>query len=71
MKDISSCRLGLGVLALAWVAASSAQSPLHPGVQAQRESPTPGVVRLMAFGSRSPAQWRSATLSKLDGATPG
>ena len=67
MKNFSSSRLGVGVLALAGVvAASSAQSPLRP--RAQRESPTPAVAHLIAFGSRSPAQQRSATASKLDGA---
>src|SRR5437879_13139562 len=67
MKNFSSSRLGVGVLALAGVvAASSAQSPLRP--RAQRQSPTPGVAHLIAFGSRSPAQWHSATLGKLDGA---
>src|SRR6266853_1469673 len=67
MKSFSSSSLGVGVLALAGVvAASSAQSPLRPGTQ--RENPVPGVAHLMAFGSRSPAQSRSATASKLDGA---
>jgi hypothetical protein len=67
MKSFSSSRLGVGVLALAGVvAASSAQSPLRP--RTQRENPVPGVAHLMAFGSRSPAQSRSATASKLDGA---
>jgi hypothetical protein len=69
MKSFASSRLGVGVLALAGVvAASSAQSPLGPRPQAQRESPAPRVAHLMAFGSRSPAQSRSATASKLDGA---
>ena len=69
MKNLSSRRLGIGVLALAGVvAASSAQSPRRPWAQAQREGPVPGVARLMAFGSRSPAQWHSASASKLDGA---
>ncbi|TLY76820.1 MAG: hypothetical protein E6K43_01020 [Gammaproteobacteria bacterium] len=69
MKNISRRRLGLGALALAgFVAASSAQSPLRPRAQAQPESPTPGVAHLIAFGTRSPAQWQSATLAKLDGA---
>src|ERR1700704_3507175 len=67
MKNFSSSRLGVGVLALAGVvAASSAQSPLRP--RAQRESPTPAVAHLIAFGSRSPAQQRSASARKLDGA---
>jgi hypothetical protein len=61
VKNVSSSRLGVGVLALAGVvAASSAQSPLR--------SPVAGVAHLMAFGSRSPAQSRSATAGKLDGA---
>ena len=65
----SSSRLGVGALALAGlVAASSAQPPPRPRSQAQRASPAPGVAHLMAFGSRSPAQSRSATASKLDGA---
>jgi len=69
VKNFSSSRLGVGVLALAGVvAASSAQSPLRPRAQAQRQSPTPGVAHLIAFGTRSPAQWHSATLAKLDGA---
>ena len=63
MKNISLRCLGLGVLALAGVvAASSAQSPLV-------RPPVPGVAHLMAFRSRSSAQQRSATASKLDGAT--
>ena len=67
MKNFSSSRLGVGVLALAGVvAASSAQSPLRP--RAQRQNPTPGVAHLIAFGSRSPAQQRSASARKLDGA---
>jgi len=67
MKNFSSSRLGVSVLALAGVvAASSAQSPLRP--RAQRQSPTPGVAHLIAFGSRSPAQQRSASARKLDGA---
>jgi hypothetical protein len=70
VKSASLRHSSLGVLALAGVvAASSAQSPLlRPTAQAQRESPVPGVAHLLAFGSRSHAQQRSATASKLDGA---
>jgi subtilase family protein len=70
VKRSSLRHSSLGVLALAGVvAASSAQSPLlRPTAQAQRESPVPGVAHLLAFGSRSPAQQRSASASKLDGA---
>ena len=63
MKGISLPRLGLGVLALGVVAAASADSPLRRSVSA-----APGVAHLIAFGSRSPAQSRSTTASKLDGA---
>ena len=66
MKNISLPRLGLvrlGVVAL--VVASSAHSAVRPA--SQRATPAPGV-HLVAFGSRSPAQWHSATLGKLDGA---
>src|SRR5260370_32219074 len=67
VKDIASSCLGLGVLALVGVAAaSSARAPLRP--TNQRGDVAPGVAHLMAFGSRSPAQQRSATASKLDGA---
>src|ERR1700730_5024646 len=66
MKNISLPRLGLvrlGVVALA--VASSAHSAVRPA--SHRATPAPGV-HLVAFGSRSPAQWHSATLGKLDGA---
>src|SRR3984893_4125489 len=66
MKNISLPRLGLvrlGVVALA--VASSAHSAVRPA--SHRATPAPGV-HLVAFGSRSPAQWHSATLRKLDGA---
>ena len=66
MKNISLRRLGLVRLAVvALVVASSAHSAVRPA--SHRASPAPGV-HLVAFGSRSPAQWHSATLRKLDGA---
>src|ERR1700694_1647234 len=66
MKNISSRRLGLVRLTVAaLVVASSAHSAVRPA--SHRASPAPGV-HLVAFGSRSPAQWHSATLRKLDGA---
>jgi len=66
MKDISLRRLGLVRLAaVALVVASSAHSAVRPA--SHRASPAAGV-HLVAFGSRSPAQWHSATLRKLDGA---
>ena len=66
MSRTSLWRLGLGALALGGlIAASSAQTPLR----ALRPAAQPGTAApLMAFGSRSPAQWRSPTLGKLDGA---
>src|ERR1700686_648678 len=66
MKNVSLRRLGLVRLAVvALVVASSAHSAVRPA--SHRASPAPGV-HLVAFGSRSPAQWHSATLRKLDGA---
>jgi hypothetical protein len=66
MKNISLPRLGLVRLAVvALVVASSAHSAVRPA--SHRATPAPGV-HLVAFGSRSPAQWHSATLGKLDGA---
>jgi hypothetical protein len=66
VKDISLRRLGMVRLAVvALVVASSAYSAARPA--SQRASPAAGV-HLVAFGSRSPAQWHSATLGKLDGA---
>jgi len=66
MKNISLGRLGLVCLAvMALVVASSAHSAVRPA--SHRASPAAGV-HLVAFGSRSPAQWHSATLGKLDGA---
>jgi hypothetical protein len=66
MARTSHWRLGLGALALGGlIAASSAQPPLR----ALRPAAQPGTAApLMAFGSRSPSQWRSATFGKLDGA---
>ena len=66
MKKISLRRLGLVRLAVvALGVASSAHSAVRPA--SHRASPAAGV-HLVAFGSRSPAQWHSATLGKLDGA---
>jgi hypothetical protein len=66
MKNVSLRRLGLVRLAVvALLVASSAHSAVRPA--SERASPAPGV-HLVAFGSRSPAQWHSATLRKLDGA---
>ena len=66
MKSVSLRRPGMGRLAVvALVVASSAHSAARPA--SQRATPAPGV-HLVAFGSRSPAQWHSATLGKLDGA---
>jgi hypothetical protein len=66
MKSVSLRRLGLVRLAVvALLVASSAHSAVRPA--SQRATPAPGV-HLVAFGSRSPAQWHSATLGKLDGA---
>jgi Subtilase family len=66
MKNISLPRLGLLRLAVVALAvASSAHSAVRPA--SHRATPAPGV-HLVAFGSRSPAQWHSATLGKLDGA---
>lgn len=66
MSRTSLWRLGPGALALGGlIAASSAQPPLR----AARPTAQPGTAApLMAFGSRSPSQWRSPTLGKLDGA---
>src|ERR1700730_15960452 len=66
MKNISLPRLGLVRLAVVpFGVASSAHSAVRPA--SHRASPAAGV-HLVAFGSRSPAQWHSATLRKLDGA---
>jgi hypothetical protein len=66
MKSISLRRPRMGRLAVvALVVASSAHSAARPA--SRRATPAPGV-HLVAFGSRSPAQWHSATLGKLDGA---
>ena len=66
MKNISLRRLGLVRLAvIALGVASSAHSAVRPA--SHRATPAAGV-HLVAFGSRSPAQWHSATLAKLDGA---
>src|SRR6202140_1653690 len=66
MKNVSLRRLGLVRLAVvALVVASSAHSAVRPA--SQRATPA-ARVHLVAFGSRSPAQWHSATLGKLDGA---
>ncbi len=65
MKNISLRRLGLRLAVVAVAVASSAHPAVRPA--SHRASPAPGV-HLVAFGSRSPAQWHSATLGKLDGA---
>src|SRR5882762_6967489 len=66
MKDISLRRLGrVHLAAVALAVASSANSAVRPA--SHRATPAPGV-HLVAFGSRSPARWHSATLGKLDGA---